>query len=116
MKSDIQKFTKIIEIAGELYEDNPKYFVDCFFNMYFQMKKKKVIDERCYGDKESVKKVWSAVNYFNKLIKEKSVPSSGEAFNLAYRTKKVDKDLFNGVINSCRAFKSAKKTKFKNLY
>ena len=88
MISELQKFNKIISIVTELYEDDPKYFIDCFFNMYFQMKKKKVIDERCNGNENTKRKIWSAVNFFNELIKEKSL-SNGEAFNIAYRSKKL---------------------------
>lgn len=114
MKTEIQKITKIFEIMTELYEMNPKYFIDCFFDMYFQMKKKAVIDERSYGNEELKKQLWNAVNLFNHLVRDKKEPAE-KAFTIAYKKFKVDKDILSGVINSCRAFKSAKKTRFKNL-
>ena len=35
--------------------------------------------------------------------------------SIAYRSNKLDKDLWIQVTNACRAFKSAKKTKFKDI-
>jgi hypothetical protein len=115
MKSDVAKFVKLTSILAEMYNDDPKYCVDCFFNAYYQFKKKKVIDERSCDDPDLKKRIWDAVNLFKYLINEKKIHKD-KAFHIAYRTHKVDRDLFTGVINAFRAFKSAKKTKFKDLY
>lgn len=114
MKNDFHKFHKIMGIVVELYEMDPEYFRDCFFNMYYQMKTKKVIDEASHGDEELKKKIWSAVNFFRKLRSEDKM-EAGKAFNIAYKSNNIDKALFSSVANACRAFKGAKNTKFKDL-
>jgi hypothetical protein len=102
-------------IVIELYEMDPEYFKDCFFNMYYQMKKKKMIDERSYEDEDLKRRIYSSLNFFKKLVKEDGV-EIGKAFNIAYRTNNIDKQLFTDVTNSCRSFKSSKKTKFKDIF
>lgn len=114
MKSDIQKFTKIVEIMSELYESDQKYFIDCFFDMYYQMKKKITVTERCYGDNDLISRVWSALNLFQYLVNEKNEPVE-KSFTIAYRKYNIDSELFKRLLNSFKAFKSAKKTRFKDL-
>jgi hypothetical protein len=115
MKSEMKKFAKIMDIIAEMYDENPKYCIDCLFDAYYQFKKKKTIDERSYGDPDLKKKLWAAINLFKHLVNDQNEPPD-KAFHVAYRTHGVDRDLFTGVTNSFRAFKSAKKTKFKDLY
>ncbi len=115
MKSEMKKFAKIMDIIAEMYDENPKYCIDCLFDAYYQFKKKKTVDERSYGDPELKQQIWDACDLFNHLVTKKKVHPD-KAFHIAYRTHKIDRDLFTGVTNSFRAFKSAKKTKFKNLY
>ena len=109
--NNFKRVSKAIEILGELYEDDPKYFVDCFFDMYYQIKKKKAVDERCKNPDE-VKLVWEALNLFKYLVKEKD-EDPNKAFVIAYRKFDVDKELLSGVLNSFKAYRGAKKTKFK---
>ena len=113
MKTDMQKLHKIMEIAIELYEMDPEYFTHEFFDMYYQMKKKSVIDELCNGDEELKRRIWSASNFFKELLKIGTPP--GKAFNIAYRSKNVDKEIFSSVVNKCRAFRGVKKTRFKDF-
>ena len=113
--SELKKFSKIIEIAAELYESDPKYFIDCFFDLYYQIKKREVVNEKCNNDKDKIKAMWEALNLFKYLATEKNEPSQ-KAFCIAYRNFNVDPDLFKEVINSFNSYKSAKKTRFKNLF
>ena len=121
MKTELEKIHKIMGIVIELYEMDPEYFKDCFFNMYYQMKKKNIVDEKSYGDDDLKKRIHSALNYVGVLTKGKKAQEArepvdiGTAFNIAYRSNKLDKDLWIQVTNACRAFKSAKKTKFKDI-
>lgn len=112
---EMKKLVKIIDIIVEMYDENPKYCIDCLFDAYYQFKKKKVVDERSYGDPELKQRIWDAINLFKHLVNDQKVHPD-KAFHIAYRKHKVNRDLFTSVTNSFRAFKSAKKTKFKDLY
>jgi len=114
-KSLLERFSKIVSIAGELYEDNPKYFIDCFFNAYYQVKKKKVVDEKCNGDPELISRVWDALNLFKHLVNDQK-EDPGKAFNISYRKYGINKHLFQSILNSFKAYKSSKSTKFKGLF
>lgn len=110
--NNFKRVGKAIEILGELYEDDPQYFVDCFFDMYYQMKKKKTVDDKCKHDTDKVKAVWAALNLFKHLVVDKN-EHPDKAFVIAYRTHKVEKELLSSVVSSFKAYRGAKKTKFK---
>jgi hypothetical protein len=112
---DSKVLLKLMAIIDGMYEEDPKYCVDCIFDAYYQFKKKKVVDERSYGDDDLKKRIWDAVNLFKHLVNDKK-ENPDKAFHIAYRTYKIDRDLFMGITNAFRALKSAKKTKFKDLY
>lgn len=121
MKTELQKIHKIMEIVIELYEMDPDYFKHCFFDMYYQMKKKKIVDDNSCGDVDLKRRIHSALNFIKPLVtgqkacEYKHPVDSGTAFNIAYKTNRLNKDLWVKVTNACRAFKSAKKTKFKDF-
>jgi uncharacterized protein YjhX (UPF0386 family) len=105
---------KINEIIIELYEEDSKYFIDCFFNMYYQMKKKKVVDEKCYGDPDTIYRMWETLNRYKYYVNRKGMNPTTAALK-ACKAFNIDVEDFHRVINSFKAFKSAKKTRFKKL-
>lgn len=112
--TELQKLHKINEIVIELYEENPKYFIDCFFNMYYQMKKKKVVDEKCYNNSDAIYRMWETLDRFKYHVNIKGTHPT-KAAKLACKAFNVDINDFHKVVNSFKAFKSAKKTRFKKL-
>lgn len=113
-KTDIEKFTKIIEILGELYDVDSKYFVDCLFNMYYQFKRKVIVEEKCGYNDELIKKMWEAINRYEYLIDKKD-ENKDKTFAICINTYHVDRQLFNSILRSFEATKGTKKTKFKDL-
>ena len=110
--NNYKRVSKAIEILGEMFDDDPKYFVDCFFDMYYKVKKKKSVDEKCDFNPDKIKQVWSALNLFKHLVKDQG-ENPDKAFIIAYRTHKVEKELLSSVLSSFKAYRGAKKTKFK---
>jgi len=115
MKTDIEKFTKLMEILGEMYDIDSKYCVDCFFNMYYQFKRKIIVEEKCNYKDEIIEKMWEAINRYEFLTNQKH-EHKDKAFAICLSTYSVDEQLFNSILRSFEATKGTKRTKFKNLY
>jgi hypothetical protein len=114
MKTEIEKFTKIIEIFGEMYDINSKYCIDCFFNMYYQFRRKVIVEERCNYNDELIRKVWGAINRYDFLTDQKH-EAKDKAVAICLNTFNIDGQLFNSILRSFEATKGTKKTKFKDL-
>jgi len=110
---DFEKFHKLMGIVGELYFEDPKYFIDCFFNLYYQMKKKQVIDKKCNFDEDLIKRTWASINFFKKMVQEKE--NEGKALIIACNYYKVNSNNITDILRSIKSYKSSKKTKFKEL-
>lgn len=115
MKTDIEKFRKLIDVLGEMYDVNSKWCVDCFFNMYYQFKRKIIVEEKCEYQDDLIKQMWEAINRYEYLTDEKN-ESKGKAFVICLNTYKVDQKIFNSILRSFEATKGTKSTKFKDLY
>jgi len=114
MKTEIQKYLKIMDITREMFEMDPEYFADCLFNMYYQMKKKNTVDLYCKENPTvTVKQVWSTMN-FMKSMTSKGQPIEDALF-IACNHYETDPSGIKSLINKFQAFKSTKKTKFKDL-
>ena len=113
MKSELGKFLKILDITREMYEADPKYFVDCFFNMYYQMKKKVTVDVICKGDEDLIKRTWSTLNFIKSMTSKRQPVA--EALVIACKHYNTEEKDIQKIIFKFQAFKSTKKTKFKDL-
>ena len=111
--SEIKKFQKIIEIVAELYTMDPEYFKDCFFNMYYQMKKKNTVDEFCEGDEEKIKDIWNTLNFYQSMCRKGQ--NKDQAFEVACNYYKVEQAHIKKIINKFLGFKGVKKTRFKDI-
>jgi hypothetical protein len=114
IKTDIEKFVKLETILSEMYDINSKWCVDCFFNMYYQFKRKIIVEEKCDYKDDLIKQMWQAINRYEYLANEENVPK-GKAFMIAYHTYKVDRKIFNSILRSFEATLGTKNTKFKGL-
>jgi len=114
MKTDIEKFTKIMEILGEMYDIDSKYCIDCFFDMYYQFKRKIIVEEKCSYNDDLIKKMWEAINRYEYLTVKKHEPKD-KSFAICMSTFNVDRQIFNGILRSFDATKGTKKTRFKKL-
>ena len=111
--SEIKKYLKIMDITREMYEMDPKYFVDCFFNMYYQMKKKNTVDEYCKVNPYTVEQIWSTLNFIKSMADKGQ--SIDDALFIACDHYETDPSGIRSIINKFQAFRSSKKTKFKDL-
>lgn len=114
MKIELEKIEKIYSIVNEMYEMNPKFFIDALFDTYYKMKRKQKIDEVCKGDPDLIKRTWGACDFFKKMMNEKQHNIEKAAF-IACRHYNIEIDQFISLITAFNAFKGAKGTKFKNL-
>ena len=114
MKTDIEKFTKLMGVLGEMYDIDSKYCVDCFFNMYYQFRRKIIVEEKCNYNDDLIKKAWEAINRYEFLTIKKH-ESRDKAFSICLNTYKIEQQLLNSIIRSFEATRGTKKTKFKNL-
>lgn len=112
-KTNIDRFSKIMEIVAEMYQEDPKFFIDGFFDMYYKLKRKETIDVMCNGDKEAIKQTWAALNFFKKMVEERKNPD--EAAIIACKHYKLSIDQLHTLMAKFKAFRGAKKTKFKDL-
>lgn len=115
MNTDIEKFSKMLNTLGEMYDIDSKYCVDCFFNMYYQFKRKIIVEEKCKYNDDLIKKMWEAINRYEYYVDRKH-KSKNKAFAICLNTFNVNSTLLNGIIRSFEATRGTKKTKFKNLY
>lgn len=110
---EIKKVQKVIEIALELYEMDPKYFVDCFFNMYYQMKKKAKVEEVCNGNVDDIRRTWGALNYFKTLSNDYN---DGEKAQIAGNKYNVNSKTIISLLLSFKATRGVKNKKFSKLF
>lgn len=111
---EINNWFDIIKLTWELYQINPVYFKHCFFNMYYQIKKKNSVDIKCHGDKDKIKKVWKTLYEFQRLVNIKK-ESKELACSKACRKYGIEQSLLHSLIGSFNALKGHKKTRFKFL-
>lgn len=114
MKTEIEKFRKLIDVLGEMYDIDSKYCVDCFFNMYYQFRRKVIVEEKCNYSDELIKKMWEAVNRYEFLTEQKH-ESKDKAFAICLNSFDVDQQKFNSILRAFEGTKGTKKTKFKDL-
>ena len=115
MNTDIEKFTKMLEILGEMYDVDSKWCVDCFFNMYYQFKRRIIVEEKCNYDKDLISKMWEAINRYEYLT-EKQHEKKDKAFAICLNTFKVDRTIFNSILRGFDGTKGTKNTRFKKFY
>ena len=114
MKSDVAKFTKLMGILAEMYSDDPKYCIDCFFDAYFQFRKKNAVDLYCSSNPQyTPKQVWATINFYQSMGK-KGQPVE-DALIIACKHYETDIVGIRSLIQKFQAFRSLKKTKFKDL-
>jgi hypothetical protein len=114
IKTDIEKFVKLETILSEMYDINSKWCVDCFFNMYYQFKRKIIVEEKCNYDNDTISNMWEAINRYEYLTNKENV-QKGKAFMIALHTYKVDRQILNSILRSFEATLGTKSTKFKGL-
>jgi hypothetical protein len=105
----------MIEILGQMYDTDSKYCVDCFFNMYYQFKKKIIMDQRCDYDIDTINRMWGAYNSYKYFTTEKNY-TKDIAIKLAAEKHHVGKQLLFQIVSSFSGVRGSKKTKFKDLY
>ena len=115
MKTDIEKFLQMEAILGEMYDINSKWCVDCFFNMYYQFKRKIIVEEKCNYDDDLIRLMWEAINRYEYLTCDMN-EKKDKAFAICLNTFKVDRTIFNSILRSFDATKGTKNTRFKKFY
>ena len=92
----VENFSKIASLAIELYSKNPKVFITEFNRLVRQVKLNTKIKET-FKTKDSRKRVYAAISFFDKMVKKQSYD---EAYEIASKHYRIPESYLRSIVGT----------------